>query len=200
MWHADRGRLLLRTLGPVPLGLAYVLLVETNPFSELVVIFPDYALRISLGTFSFLLKVQRYRKYPLTAIEGPNLIPLLPLMIAGSHLRRRRRLTTSISEPDETKWPSLAWRLDIRRSPGERFLQKHILESIFNQIWTKAQSLVWRTFLFFTEACAICNPVSIVLEPFEDFRMEILNAITTPTCSKSNQLQIVNTVQWSQLN
>ena len=29
---SDRGRLLLRTPGPVPLGLAYVLLVETNPF------------------------------------------------------------------------------------------------------------------------------------------------------------------------
>ena len=35
VWHADRGRLLLRTLGPVPLGLAYVLLVETNPFSNM---------------------------------------------------------------------------------------------------------------------------------------------------------------------
>ena len=55
VWHADRGRLLLRTPGPVPLGLAYVLFVETNFFSELVVIFPDYALRISLGTFSILL-------------------------------------------------------------------------------------------------------------------------------------------------
>ena len=54
VWHADRGRLLLRTPGPVPLGLAYVLLVETNPFSELVVIFPDYAFRISLGTFLIL--------------------------------------------------------------------------------------------------------------------------------------------------
>ena len=45
-----------------PLGLAYVLLVDTNPFSELVVIFPDYALRIFLGTFSILpfkpLKIQ----------------------------------------------------------------------------------------------------------------------------------------------
>ena len=39
MWHAERGRLLLRTPGPVPYGLAYVLLVETNPFSELVVFF-----------------------------------------------------------------------------------------------------------------------------------------------------------------
>ena len=37
------------------LGLAYVLLVETNLFPELVVIFPDYAIRISLGTFSILL-------------------------------------------------------------------------------------------------------------------------------------------------
>ena len=44
-WHADRGRLLLRTPGPVLLGLAYVLLVEVNPFSELVVIFTDYATR-----------------------------------------------------------------------------------------------------------------------------------------------------------
>ena len=36
VWHADRGRLLLlRTPGPVPFGLAYVLLVETNPFPNL---------------------------------------------------------------------------------------------------------------------------------------------------------------------
>ena len=35
VWHADRGRLLLRTPGPVPLGLAYILLVETNPFPNL---------------------------------------------------------------------------------------------------------------------------------------------------------------------
>ena len=53
VWHADRGRLLLRTPRPVPLGLAYLLLVETNLLHEL--IFPDYALRISLGTFSILL-------------------------------------------------------------------------------------------------------------------------------------------------
>ena len=55
MWNAGRGRLLLRTPGPVPLGLVYVLLVETNPFSEFVVIFPDYAFRTSLGNFSILL-------------------------------------------------------------------------------------------------------------------------------------------------
>ena len=35
VWHADRVRLLLRTPGPVPLELAYVLLVETNPFPNL---------------------------------------------------------------------------------------------------------------------------------------------------------------------
>ena len=35
VWLADRGRLLLRTPGPVPLGLAYVLRVETNPFPNL---------------------------------------------------------------------------------------------------------------------------------------------------------------------
>ena len=56
VWHADRGRLLLRTTGPVTLGLAYVLLVETNLFSELVAISPDYAIRISLSTFSILLR------------------------------------------------------------------------------------------------------------------------------------------------
>ena len=54
-WHADRGRLLLHTPGPIHLGLAYVLLVENNPFYELIVIFPDYALRIFLCTISILL-------------------------------------------------------------------------------------------------------------------------------------------------
>ena len=41
-------------LVPSNLGLAYVLHIETNPFPELVVIFPDYAIRPSLGTFSIL--------------------------------------------------------------------------------------------------------------------------------------------------
>ena len=63
VWHADGGG--GGALAPPdalsrPLGLAYVLLVETNPFSELVVIFSDYALRISLGTFSILLLQQMY--------------------------------------------------------------------------------------------------------------------------------------------
>ena len=42
-------------LVPVHLGLAYVLLVEINPFPELVVFFLDYSLRTSLCTFSILL-------------------------------------------------------------------------------------------------------------------------------------------------
>ena len=40
---------------PSQLGLAYVLLVATNPFFELVVFFLDYSLRTSLGIFSILL-------------------------------------------------------------------------------------------------------------------------------------------------
>ena len=35
VWHANRGRLLLRTPGPVPYGIEYFLLVETNPFPNL---------------------------------------------------------------------------------------------------------------------------------------------------------------------
>ena len=58
VWHADRGRLLLRTPGPVLLGLAYAVLVEYNHFSELVVIFsglcssniPRHFLDLALGS------------------------------------------------------------------------------------------------------------------------------------------------------
>ena len=57
VWHVSRERLLLRTPGSVPLGLTYVLLVETNPFPKLVVLFPDYALRTSLGTGLILLRI-----------------------------------------------------------------------------------------------------------------------------------------------
>ena len=62
MWHADRGQ--RRKPGPVLLGPAYVLLVETNAFFKFVVIFPDYALRISLGTFSILLMKHFLGEYP----------------------------------------------------------------------------------------------------------------------------------------
>ena len=39
VWHADRGRLLLRTPGPVPLGLSYILIVETILFPNLSLFF-----------------------------------------------------------------------------------------------------------------------------------------------------------------
>ena len=48
-------------VAPSHLGLAYVLLVETNLFLKLVVISPNYALRTSFGTFSILLVP--YSKY-----------------------------------------------------------------------------------------------------------------------------------------
>ena len=47
------------------LGLAYVLLVETNPFPKLVVLSPDLSLQTSLGTFSILLTINRV--HPLLA-------------------------------------------------------------------------------------------------------------------------------------
>ena len=43
---------------PSYLGLAYALIVETDPYPELAVIFPDYAIRTSLGTFSILLYLE----------------------------------------------------------------------------------------------------------------------------------------------
>ena len=61
-------------------------------------------------------------------------------------------------------WPSIVCRLDQRRRPGDKFLQKHILGTIFYQIWIKAQSMTWRTFQMVFEACDICNPVPVVLE------------------------------------
>ena len=44
-------------LVPSHLGLAYVLLVGTNPFPDFVVIFPDYAVLTFLSTFSILLLI-----------------------------------------------------------------------------------------------------------------------------------------------
>ena len=51
VWHANRGRWLLRTPGPVPFGLAYVLLVETNPFPNLSLLLFEYP--SVLSRFSF---------------------------------------------------------------------------------------------------------------------------------------------------
>ena len=67
VWHADRGRLLLRTPGHVPLGLPYVLLVETNPFPNLSLFYRtmlfEYPSVLSRFCFSFKRRVvvARYR-------------------------------------------------------------------------------------------------------------------------------------------
>ena len=57
IWNANRGRLLLCIPGPFLFGtyMHVFLLFETNPFPEVVVIFPDYVLRTSHGTFALLL-------------------------------------------------------------------------------------------------------------------------------------------------
>ena len=65
VWHADRGRLLLRTPGPVPLG-RICSTCRDQSFSELVVILLDYALRISLGTFSIWLN----EKHEISLMKG----------------------------------------------------------------------------------------------------------------------------------
>ena len=63
------------------LGLVYVLLVETNPFPELVVIFSDYTLQTSIGTFSILrsalgplggVKLRRWKGRDLTQSYGKS--------------------------------------------------------------------------------------------------------------------------------
>ena len=52
MWHADRGRLHFQTPGPVPLRTCICSTCWDQSFSDLVVIFSDYAFRKFLGTFS----------------------------------------------------------------------------------------------------------------------------------------------------
>ena len=51
--YADMRRFLLRRMVPSHSGLAHVLLEESNSFPKFVVIFPDYAIRTSLGSFRF---------------------------------------------------------------------------------------------------------------------------------------------------
>ena len=68
-------------------------------------------------------------------MEGPSIRPIVLSMITDSYFRSRRRLT--ILEPGETTFAShltlLSCRLDPRGRPGERFLPKHILETIFHE-------------------------------------------------------------------
>ena len=59
------GDLLLRTPGPIPLGLAYVLLVEINLFSELVVIFRTMLFEYPSVLSRFCLLQRKYSEYEL---------------------------------------------------------------------------------------------------------------------------------------
>ena len=90
---------------------------------------------------ALLVRVQCFRKDLYRAVEGPNTKLIDLSIITGSYFRRLRRLT--IFKPDETKLAShlTLLRLDHRRKPGARFLQKHILETIFHQLTFKVQSM-----------------------------------------------------------
>ena len=59
-------------LVPSHLGLVYSLLVEINSFPELVIIFLDYAIRASLGTFSSLLKDKKKEIWPSPMTKAPT--------------------------------------------------------------------------------------------------------------------------------
>ena len=72
VWHADRGRLLLRTPGPVPLGLAYVLLVETNPFPNLSLFFRTMLFEYPsvLSQFCFSIEIKALKVLTSTSLMG----------------------------------------------------------------------------------------------------------------------------------
>ena len=93
---------------------------------------------------TLLIRVKCFRKDLYKALEESRTRPIVLLVIAGSYI-------------------------PCRKSHGEKFFQKHILETIFHHIWIKAQSMIRRTFQLFFEACDICNPLSVVWKGFEDF-------------------------------
>ena len=72
-----------RHLVPSHFGLTYVLFVETNPFIERVVIFPDYALQISLGTFS-ILHVNLLRYFVSFRVTDEDSVAIIPICVITS--------------------------------------------------------------------------------------------------------------------
>ena len=99
-----------------------------------------------------------------------------------------------IFEQEKTKslrlWPSLVCKLNHRTRPVEIFLQKHILETIFHQILTKAQRSTRTTFQMFSKLVIYATQCQSFWSDFNIFRMEIQNASTTSR--KSNQMRHVN--------
>ena len=143
-------------------------------------------------------RVQCFKNSLYKAVEGPNIRHIVLSMTNGSYRRHRGRLTSTRRDSllilpgmnTLTPRPSLVCRLDHYKGSGERFLQKHILETIFFPIWTGIASRTFKMYMYF-EACYQCIPVSILLELFEVFRKEIKSASTES--NKSNQLRNVNT-------
>ena len=115
---------------------------------------------------ALLVRGRCFRNDMYKAVQGPSTRPIILSMITGSYFLSRRRLTLSATKRNSMRiWPSLVWSLDDHRRPGERFLRKHILETIFYQSWIKAhQSMTWRIVRMYFEACDIYNRVSIVFE------------------------------------
>ena len=88
VWHADRGRLLLRTPGPVPLGLAYVLFVETNPFPNLSLFFRTMLFEYpSVLSRFYLVHLSRRLTCTIVIMRCPS-SPRLPSIVVNlSHFR-----------------------------------------------------------------------------------------------------------------
>ena len=101
VWHADRGRLLLRTPGPVPLGLAYVLLVETNPFPNLSLLYRTMLFEYPsvLSRFCFILHEVCYYtqthecRYRILLIHSSTLLNCHQLNVYRRFLTRNNQMT-----------------------------------------------------------------------------------------------------------
>ena len=97
------------------------------------------------------------RKITLTLTRAPLLKVLLIVHLYIASLSSEETTEARWCQMCLSLWPSLVCRLDHRRRPGERFLQKNILETIFHQTSTKAQSMNWITLQMFFEACDWIN-------------------------------------------
>ena len=85
---------------------------------------------------------------------SPNRLVSKSAMLKERHVQGCKRAKHKTYSPLDDHWvilstskafdyirTSLVCRLDHRRRPGERFLEKHILETIFHEMWIKAQSM-----------------------------------------------------------
>ena len=125
VWHADRGRLLLRTTGPVPLGLACVLLVETNPFPNLSLFFRTMIFEYPSVLSRFCLNVKYKRTDALslwhqqksTKTRGETRCPG-----AASTVNARDTTKVYIWRLDTGCWPTLYRKCHSHNTPGKGIL------------------------------------------------------------------------------